>query len=1643
MHELNIHCHVERPGPRYDPDPRDYPNVKDVWTHFSINLSAAFTDITKADNPLVDRYLALWRWQWLTLQIYGITRDGKHIVIPDMTESSMDPATDSGFQMVKQGLDKYPEQNSDPYPKKPDPNDPDSITPWRMLANKFEEEFAFYQQASGEEYIHGHNEYSDIFSWNPNLQNATVAVDRPASDTKVRMAWRAFLSQQWNLPAPLPILLKLAAFFRIPNTFIEKNDIVSLIAAPVFSGLPFISDLHYPGPHPPSPYTPDPQINASEQLVAMSTILADPAPPMYKWSYPDFDPELKVTAHIVPCEAIGDFQDAYPVNLKTRFVEWSDSYGDPSWTNHLPVMLADTCDLPGLLLSTMREFAATPDLPLNRNFPPEWQDAFIASLRDRAHCGVYQAPDGQILIDYLIRQLAPQTQQEVAEDIQPFIDYLHYQFTLKEWSDLLLQVLKVHNIQPVGEKPDRDHLLAFYEDAYAALSQQQILEDLIFKQWEYLCTDAPGLEPKSHPPSDVKDFWIKYQQALKTALTEIDLRRMLTLGLAGIPWSRLPEETGQHPVAERLDTADELKTFLQKELVDYWLDRFAKLPENGYLLYPRDNCELPDIPMKSIESMVTALLKAYGVIKPDVKTPEDYKLTALTAEPEGLVFRIDRSRREAKTNTHGDFYDPTRMISGTVLLLRKQGDPDPRWRCTNYAYLDLPDTPPPQDPHSPGPDFKGSFVLPRGYGYSSSFRQAVVEYRNAPLCVESPRRKLTGSSFEDGEYAYNPLLKYLNLYGKSSDLKLPALGYNSTYEALICLPSTAGGLPEEVVQRMNGQAIPWKLNDALNVNFTGKPQLHTQLLKRKTPIGQFRVKYDQSTKSDAAQSNKPVLPSIPEGVTPLARALPQVDPNDPLLLLAPSYESDSPNKKIWLPGFADQTKCKFWLFKPSVSFDVWERWAEANNEPDDKRISVMADWFRRRKSLQAMTMTAGEIAEPPGQEIDDPAVTHVKITAECLWSPTPYTFDPQIHEFKVPPEAPDGKTRGLALVQASAVTVDVQSVLTAAEKQFKLINGVLTVRIPEGHIWRLVFTPSVGQPKTVSDMEHTEAAQVHALRAQFTDGMLYTNGLAPAPMTLVVEVATAFPQDTDVLADNLHAALSVGADILHDENEIPIFLQPAKLDPAFWPYIYRVETLIQRWRWNGLPILLPKKDEDAGGQPGLSDFDIGFPFEKMVPSGLDTILPEYDGVLFASRRGDDYLVASSIAPFDLVNPQAVEIHHRRLGAGTGAQYYRFAVRVHSRYEGVLAKRSTVDSHSARRIDAENKLRPEKWKRVVALCKFHDQVPMPMIRLVIPLTQLLDNEVLVPGVMVVLDAPAYSDHLAGMAETMEARIATARLPGTETELLEFGPDPILKLAEKYTVPPEPNTDTMIGPFGYTFDTNTDAAQFTRASYLWRPPKSIDLIDPKPPEDPAHPVPAEQEKDFTLWFVKLSFRQRIQAAGYAGNLRGDQLTSRWTDGVWTRILPPATHISIQGRAESVPVKELRFEEDKEQGKRIQLKWQQDGWKPVTPQPTQSSNSELEFSYFALWTRIIPDALGRNNAETFVAFTPVEAAPPVGDKTQLGLYLVEVMHYEKWDEKQNEQWDEKKICNMLIPVPNDENTAAQPKAMIVRVTPRITVF
>jgi hypothetical protein len=1497
------------------------PEYETGWVYFSLNVTAALaTDEITADD--VRSLLSPWTWQWDTLAVLGVDAADKTVKLPNGVEILLGQAPPGSPELV--------------------------------AALQREREAVIASDAS----------------LAPFKTDLNAPSERKTIDAKERN-WKGFLAHVSTFAAPLPqgLNLKLCVLFRVKEDALVGPGVQEIVAVPIFNGGPFGAR----GPRLPGDIPWDVTQNYPLRRIAGS-------PTHYVWDYEGG--ANPITASLNPCPVKLEATSAQSfLDFESLWVRKAGPLLPEDWTVRLESVLADAFDMPRRLLDALQ--ANIQDV---RDKKPGWtvddtfHDAFFASLRDLANCGLGVPPESRTLAATLIDGLTG-----ASAVVQAITDWeTDHRKVLRDWTDRVASFLG--EVDPNFSLPTKApsstdiEVCAPYarelEHIYAVFASEDNLRRFFLAEWEGALGET--------------DFWKQNRGDVIKRLEDVQLRKRLAIGNVGVAWTGLNGD---------LHEEASLVSALKQGLADYVTARFASPPSKGYKDYLPWTTSPPSAVIPHLQSYVDSFVR-------QAVLPREGDATDPGSVREDLVVQVDRLQREAGDGTSADQADFLRRLAGVGILLRRQGASGTGWHCLNMAKLEILAQTLVMDP----------VPVPIRLGYRNGLRTSYLAYANQPMAAKSPSADLSHNNALVAPGEDVPLLEYENPYSDKAGIWLEGLTYGETYDAAVFLMGNAGNLPEALAvgDALGKNKIPWKFQlppaawppDGLPGQPAQPPLIQSITYKRRVPVGHVRLGSPDSGPGETKQTDRLPLPTVPATVLPLTRSLHAVnvdeqhnDREEALVLLTPKGDHWPPGRDVFL----------FNVRPPSAPLEVWDRWVskDGSEVTRKKRVNVWARYHERADVPQV-----GAAKESvPDLSIDDPAVEAIEFCFSQLY-PEPETKPPIRVPFLQPPPT-DSCSKNLSCVQKAPVRVEIR----ASDTLLIPTNQTSPVKIdiPPGQIWKIEIRPVIAD-RARFQRQDTDTGQ---------------------PVTLFVEVADRLFVDA-TLAD-VRARLNMGLETGKGELDASLSLEGST--DRFRDRIHRVELLVQRWRWDGRPLSYFEAS-------GVADPFVRyrFPFDR-----LDQ-LEEYDGSLFRSRESSDHLVVPGHVDFaDPKTALAVHLFRPDLSTLPGALYFRLAIRVFSRYEGLMLKDDSIDSRPPDSAGVA-----EQWKRLVVPCRWSKTVPRPVVKLVLPLTlagpALLlsadptplaegsgnedtgdppaaaatgdeDAASATPGLLVVLDEAWYSDALGGVAEVFEWDIARAALPDVPGDSrLQFGPDPILDLTEDPLVGSAVNAHQAIGAIGYTQDTGTAAPLFTCASFVVPPP----IVDGIP--------------DLSWWFLKLRFRRRLD-----GVTARSAAESLWTDPVWCQLLPASNRLRVDANAADHSSAKPAFVTTSSIG--VSAK---DGAlvdrqtrKVIVPQTSSvEKGGHALFTWWALVTRQVVDALGRTSQEAFDSLVFVEKGrvPLPPSKTALRVRLVEVQQH--GPDPINEA---EKLYAALFPPPPDSD-ATEPsdaKARIVRVTPPLELL
>lgn len=990
---------------------------------------------------------------------------------------------------------------------------------------------------------------------------------------------------------------------------------------------------------------------------------------------------------------------------------------------------------------------------------------------------------------------------------------------------------------------------------------------------------------------------------MRDVLPTFKLRKIFLLDVLQEGW---PAFSSFAKAKTRADQVAMLQSRLGAALQTYCRDRFDDASGLYRGFRPR-GVTLP----ASVAAIVMPALEAFA--KAFVEPPKPQN--AADPQPPPLV-PYDRTDHDALViqvaDVHGaqanslsdDQASSARRMSGYGVLLRRKGGD---WRCLNYASV---------CPYGSETPLADPLIVPLRLGFRNGVRQTFVAYENVPLIAESPFldviKKKNALVDTLGPDQADPLFAYRNAYGpQGSQPKLVPLVYGAEYEAAAFAIGTAGTLPRGLAKATT-QGGQTTVDPIVPDLASAKPDgIRSLTFRRRTPIGTPR--FSPPRGKPTGPLDPLPLPVVPDTVQPLARSLEILNgaaagPPRPLLFLRTRESAAS--------------QFSFAIRPPSIDLQTWDRWVavDTSQAMRDKRVQV---WGRYHEIADSRDAGAGLPTDAARGDLslDDPAVGGwlVRLTRRF---PSPA----QPEEKWIPGLQPAAVTDLLDVARHAPLLVTVKASRGGSLVFPQPTAEQCDITIPDGQVWTLEVFPAVRE----GDVTGRFASDVKPEHA--------SNGWSLfAPFAIDIETT---PDALNITAQELFAGLTVTNP---SAESVSIALDPTKMPSAAW--LRRVEVVVQQWRWSGRPLVRPRST-------GPQKWELVSGFPNRTPDQND------DAVLFADRAPSDALVVPASVDF-IARPGTAELHRRDVRNTPGALYFRVAVRAFSRYEGVAVEGVTRNDSRAASL-------PEAWYRHVVRCRWEAEVPPPVVKLIVPLTRPIGQD-LTPPLLVVLDEQW--GEVGGFAETITAEIVSvdrtnhpvveAALP--VTSLPELGPDPILSVQRN---PAAVVARAPIGPIGYTFDTDSDAPLFVKSSFLLPPPTGLG--------------------DLSWYFVKLRFRREIDGTWHQGTRT---LRSEATQPVWAQYLPPSTRFG------SVDVTTLALHVDATTN---QGSLRDPTGKTVALAPTVAPGSKSVFELWVLVTNGIEDASGRADQEIAVGM-PVrligDAFPMPGNLAAPRVRVVEI--------------------------------------------------
>lgn len=1041
----------------------------------------------------------------------------------------------------------------------------------------------------------------------------------------------------------------------------------------------------------------------------------------------------------------------------------------------------------------------------------------------------------------------------------------------------------------IGRVLSLDQAIAALDQLFASVSEPDTLGTLFKLQWAAL---AKAMYEGSESAE------AKLARALAADLPkEVDLERLLVLDHLGRHWESLKQEVFKGS-PDLVIVRDGLKAEYMRILKD------------------------ADIPLMS-----KADLAKFGERFRDQVLPE--KLDDV--EPRGtrgLTFQLDTLGRDDQGTQ-----DLLRNMQGVALLMRRNSETGKN-DGTSYHCLNL------ATAHIGGKEI--DVLIPSRLAYVNDLRSPTVTYDNGPLTAAGPLSAavVSGAELADDEKGpVDPLDEPLFeiTYSKA---RIPGLVFGRKYEVLPFLVTNSGAIPSELTE----EEKPWAIRADLSA-LKRTPVSKTYL--REAHVGALRF-----LSKDAAG-----LPPIPDRVAPQIRELPAhavLPPGDPLLKKNPNEQDEAlakmqgeqqlgavlagtPLLLLTPGGFPRRSgiglgnRFEFRIAPPTVDLQTWDRWVAGEPEfAGDKKSERRKFIWRSFYQLADEKARSQAKLEDAGVYLDDPAVAGIWVelvkieenqTRTVLKRTSKLVFEPKAKRM----DFSKWKTESCSLATEQRVPFSVSCLLENGTLAVSVTDGTKTETLSgSGRLFCLSFYAYMKEGDEARFSK--KGGEEEYVRAEGLRGT--------SPWHLLIEIPQALPGDPDALQNELRNALKPdSAKAKQGKLSVSLDLNDSKL-AALKGLVYRAEIWHQVWHWRGRPPAEGYANfptEQPGGKFEMSEFGPrGDDEHRRLPMPRQAAKDEQE------RKTKPEPVFFYEEDLDRQGP----LGDRR------ALAHRFSARVFSRWEGILPEEQSY----LETIDSSNLVR---WKPHFVPCRHQGEVPVPKIKMVLPLTQGVSESVEGgPGLMVVVDGLWYE--VGGLAEQLGIEVMTVSDPTVkegeappEKRYFQVGTDPIVtpksageafdpKLTtlsfEKFGV----KFSEVVGAIGHHRDSSQTDPRFLASSFLLsRPTISLD--------GQSKPV------DLSWWFLKLRFYRKLTVEGQKNALESERSAS-----FWVQLLPGVE----------------RVEEDWFGNKgslEANLKGETLTVKPFVK--TKNMAEEPYFHLFAVMTRKVIDFAGRPDQEAYL--------------------------------------------------------------------------
>lgn len=813
----------------------------------------------------------------------------------------------------------------------------------------------------------------------------------------------------------------------------------------------------------------------------------------------------------------------------------------------------------------------------------------------------------------------------------------------------------------------------------------------------------------------------------------------------------------------------------------------------------------------------------------------------MTGQPSSIVLQVDTLN--GNSDQQAGETDLNDWLMGNAAFWRRatpQAASTP-WGCGQLGVVEMQMWE--SEPLLKGKDGKPLLALaPVAASTNYGVRQVLLQHDNRPLLPERDI-DMVGQSDAGGQAdgwanarAFVVVTDRNDVSGAGALARLPFVAYGIDYEAIVFAQGRSGVLPGGIAGRYKDTA-PYLVD--MTVDLDGLPKaewVRTLSYRRRVPVSAPRVRYDEPNpnRKDRRLPADWNASNVSRHLSLAHEAWADGQESDakPVFVIL-SKAGLAPAEAI--P--AEWQDVSFSLMPPSCTWALYDRWTGYDQANADAGKKDRWALWRRRIHASELLLSAwknpklskadqkkfAEIAEQPGAQLDDPAVSAVLVR----WAPL-RSHHNGIESIVVPlqrprnPPAPNDANADdsrIVLDRGQAGPPDWQvRVLTfetgqAGRFEIDVANHLIKVRLWPGEIGDLDIASAV----LMQDLQqrcHLEPSGV------VTDGQI-EYGLF-ASWSARFEVATAHALSPATLHGLCSAQVQANdaIQLRWNRHDVPLNLA---LEPGLLE-IDNVATVKAIWQvWHGTGRPLPTFPHD------INDLDSMKPLQTLEDGTPD---PSASGVIWDAQGFAERMASSARETGQVkvgIGTPYVILHEDRATGRDAPRYSRYAVEATHRYADLYIPLLSDASNRARfapvrgrqeivvRVSGEDLRLRDEWIRAFRPGADPSNVPRPPVRMVVPLTRSLERRGAGHGADLLVVVDEELNTTSALATRLEAMIEPVHRDFTTGSewMLERAPDPIVTGARQ--------AGTLLaidclGPLGHTFDTDTREPRFTGVSYL---------------------------------------------------------------------------------------------------------------------------------------------------------------------------------------------------------------------------------